>query len=385
MRILHYIPHFIHGGAQRQLSYLAPELARRGHEVHVAFLKGGPNLARLKSLGILLYPLRHSNNYDPHILLQLIRLLRRIKPDLIQTWIMQADIVGGIAARLTGTPWLFREASSGRAYRPIWKNRLRIMMARGASAVLANSSSGRQYWGSLLPDQRLYVIPNGLPVNEIEQATPDWNFKLDLKPEQKIVLFVGRFDQGKYSGGVVHAKNLDNLVAALSQVVSEPGIVGVLCGDGPRRHLIKQLVQRLGMADRVLLPGFVSNVWSLMKQADVFVSVSLFEGNPNTVLEAMVCGCPLVVSDIPEHREFLDEESALLVNPCDPADIARAIKQTLSAPAEAQGRARRAQGKARQWTIGAMARRYEEVYLEVLDHHEPKRRKPGDNSQEVLS
>src|SRR5437867_2365724 len=105
MRILHLIPNLIHGGAQRQLSYLAPELARLGHEIHVAYSEGGPNLARLEVSNIVLHPLHSRNNYDPSVLAQLLRLVLRVRPDIIQTWIVQMDILGGIVARMTQTPW----------------------------------------------------------------------------------------------------------------------------------------------------------------------------------------------------------------------------------------------------------------------------------------
>lgn len=365
MRILHFIPSLVQGGAQRQISYLAPELARMGHEVHIACLNFGANLARLNESGVFMHRLPHGNNYDPFILVHLVRLIRHIKPDLIQTWLVQSNILGGVAARITRIPWVLREPSSGRSHPTTLKSKLQVMIAQGASAIIANSLSGSLYWRFHFPNKKLYVIPNGLPLAEIEKAPPAWNFSLGRQPMQRKILFVGRFDQQKYARGIAHAKNLDNLVAALA-LVSEPGVVAVLCGDGPLLPAIEHLVRRLGITDRVLLPGFVSNAWSLMKQADVFVSVSLFEGQPNTVLEAMACGCPLVVSDIPEHREFLDEESALFVNPRDPQDIAKALVQTLTAPEEARRRGGVAQAKARQMTITRTAQRYEEVYLKIL-------------------
>ena len=80
----------------------------------------------------------------------------------------------------------------------------------------------------------------------------------------------------------------------------------------------------------------------------------------------MACGCPLVVSDIPEHREFLDEQSALLVDPDLPAAIADAILDVLSAPEAAARRAEVAWAKVLHWSIPAIARRYAQVYEEVL-------------------
>ena len=84
------------------------------------------------------------------------------------------------------------------------------------------------------------------------------------------------------------------------------------------RAAVEAAVAGLGLADRVRLVGFVPDAWAWMKRASVLVSPSLFEGHPNVVLEAAACGCPLVVSDIPAHREFLDGENAVLVDTGDP-------------------------------------------------------------------
>ena len=124
MRILHLLPHLSGGGAERQLSYLAPELVRSGHDVHIAYYHEGcqkPNLP-----GIVLHKINKISNYDPFIVWKLCQLIRRIKPDILQSWIMQIDILGGIAARICGVPWVFREASSAKAYSNKWKHRLRV-------------------------------------------------------------------------------------------------------------------------------------------------------------------------------------------------------------------------------------------------------------------
>src|SRR5215216_4989655 len=98
MRILYTIPTLGYGGAERQLSYLAAELAARGHEVHVASSRGGANLRRVKSAGAEWHHLGGVCHSDPVILYRLLRLIRRLRPDVVQTILTPMDILGGTAA-----------------------------------------------------------------------------------------------------------------------------------------------------------------------------------------------------------------------------------------------------------------------------------------------
>jgi glycosyltransferase involved in cell wall biosynthesis len=161
-------------------------------------------------------------------------------------------------------------------------------------------------------------------------------------------------------------KNLDVLLSALRLVLADPGIVAVLCGEGPLRPSLERALIEYGIADRVRLPGYVTNVWSWMKRANVFVSVARFEGQPNAVMEAMTCGCPAVVSDIPAHREFLDEETAVLVKPEFPEPLAEAIVTVLSGGEATMCRGERARARAAQWSIAAAGRHHADVYEDVL-------------------
>lgn len=360
MRLLHLIPNLSGGGTERQLSYLAPELARMGHDVHIAYSK--ERLNKLELPGIVLHQLKSRSNYDPYLLWQLIRIIRRIKPDIIHTWILQMDILGGMAARFNGIPWVFREPSSAMAYPPTWKNRWRVRVGSGVSAIVSNSSGGDEYWKTQLPDSRRYIVPNGLPVHEIDRVAAALPPGL-AKPDAPIVLYVGRL-----ASDVSANKNLKAFLEALAYVRHQENVLGILCGEGPLRAELEVLRHKLGLDECVHFTEYlpVASVWALMKKASVFVSLSAYEGCPNAVMEAMACGCPLVLSDIPAHREILDESCALFVDTSKIKQTADTIVQALRDANASKGRTLIAKQKTQEWSIAEMACNYERVYMELI-------------------
>jgi len=138
--------------------------------------------------------------------------------------------------------------------------------------------------------------------------------------------------------------------------------VAFLCGEGPMLAEVKQGLKQTNAMNRIFLLGYVTDIWAMMKRADVFVSVSHFEGRPNTVIEAMACGTPLVVSDIPEHREFLDEQSAILVNRFDPIKIGKAINNCLANPDLSHRKVEVAKNIIAKWSVPNIAQQYVQIY-----------------------
>jgi glycosyltransferase involved in cell wall biosynthesis len=356
MRILHFITDLTGGGAEKQLSYLAPELVRMGHEVHVAYYHDGPSKQQLP--GVELHQFRASSNYDPALLWQAFSFVRCLKPDIIQTWLLQMDVLGAVVACLNGIPLVFREPSSALAYTMNLKNRLRIYAASQAGAIICNSHGGAAYWEKLLPGCRPQIVANGLPIDEIDSARAPLPPAVD-QPGVPIVMYAGR---------IIPDKNIVALVEAFSRVVQELPALLVICGEGPQQPELDCLVREKGLVGRVIFTGFLptSSVWTLMKKAELFVSLSQYEGCPNTVMEAMANGCPVFLSDIPAHREIADERCAVLVNPDHLDHMAKLLLKALNERDESLARAVTAKKKTQEWSIKMMASKYERIYKGLL-------------------
>lgn len=359
MRILHVIPGLAWDcGASRQLCNISQELVRMGHQVDIAYFFGKlPEGIDLPSVNI--HHINAKNAHDPLIIWRLLRLLKSINPNIIQTWFLQVDIFGGIVARLSKTPWIIREPGSGMGYTSYWKNRLRFWLAKKVDAVVVNSIAGKQYWDDNSSVKCCKVIRNGSRLDTVKEDLDIPFVRTSTGENSKTVLYVGRMEE---------VKNLSVMLSAISKVMEDAPITAILVGEGSERSKLEEQARQAGIDDYVRFTGAMPNakVIALMRQVDMLLFVSRHEGFPNAVVEAMGCCCPLVVSDIPAHREFLDEQSALFVNPDNVDEISIAIRNCLHFAVEAKERAEVARGLASQWTIEKSAQQYEKLYFDII-------------------
>jgi glycosyltransferase involved in cell wall biosynthesis len=129
---------------------------------------------------------------------------------------------------------------------------------------------------------------------------------------------------------------------------------------------MEQKARDLGIADRCRFLGIVDDLWSWMKRAAVLISVSVSEGEPNAVLEAIACGTPLVLSDVAPHRGLVDDSSAWMVDPDSPDSIASGIEAVLADQDEAKRRAIRALTAIEGRSATELAAQYADIYRGVM-------------------
>lgn len=357
-RILHVIPSLRPGGAERQLGYLCQGLVPLGWDVHVAcFEADGPVRARIEASGATLHVLARGHTYDPRVVGELALLMRRLRPSFAQTWLTTADVVGGAAALATRTPWILSDRCLVIEDMAPPKFKVLVRMAPYARAIIANSEVAAEFWRTRLAHAPpRFVVRNALPLAELAASPPADRAAYGVPADAPLVLTVGRINA---------QKNVMTLLAALERVVRETPAVALLGGDGPLAGEMRRFIESRGLGGRVIAAGYLSNAWSWMKAADVFVSASRYEGMPNAVMEAMAAGCPVVVSDMVNHREIVPPDAALFAPVEDPVALAAALRDALTDRDAARARAVVASKAAEAWSIDSVARRYAELYEQL--------------------
>jgi glycosyltransferase involved in cell wall biosynthesis len=357
-KVLHLIPTLEGGGAERQLAMLAVEQSSLGYEVHIALRRSnGVYMELMHSSRVEVHLLGNFRSINPLLFLRISALMSRLKPDVVQTWLPQMDVTGGAVAIWNSVPLVLTERASKLAFDSscllTW---LRKQIGRRAKAVVANSATGASYWQGVLPKNTiLCTIPNAIDVVSIQNVPPASRELTQI--DKKVILIVGRLS---------HEKAVEIVLKAISLFTERGGIRVLIMGDGPLRVELEELIKALKIVDSVVMIPFQLGWWGWLKSADALISMSRYEGNPNVVLEAMAAGCPLIVSDIPEHREILTDESASFVPVENSMGLAIAIEKLFADPDSARKKSELAKKFVGSLTIQRAADAYENVYASVI-------------------
>jgi starch synthase (maltosyl-transferring) len=318
------------GGAEKAFVRIAVGLSELGWNVNVISLRdAGPLAVALSDAGISVVALNCGGSADLRAIVRMKRALTAQRPDVLLTFLHQANIVGRLAGRWAGV----RSIVSGirvadRRWAVMIPERLTSCCVDQYVAVSATVADVHRQLCHLRTD-RVSVIPNGVDMDAIRQAVPADRKSIQCDESDWIILCVGRLTDQKAPLDVLDA------FARLKQQRKNipPNMKLVFVGEGPLRPQIESRIQSTELQNDVKVPGWRPDVWELMKSSNLLVLASRWEGLPNVVLEAQAAGLPVVASAVDGCSELIsDGQTGRLFRCGDVTDLTRVMDEMLSSP-----------------------------------------------------
>jgi glycosyltransferase involved in cell wall biosynthesis len=312
------------GGAQTYVRALASALAG-SYDVTVAAHGEGPLRRALETAGATFVPLRQMRREvglrDPAALVELVLLMRRLRPHIVHASSSKAGVLGRLAAWLTRVPirmftvhgWAFTSHAGARSR--LYRLAERIMRPLTTLTICVSESERTAGLAARTCDaERSVVIRTGIAAASVPRARP-----ADGGPT---IVAVGRLQA---------PKDAVSLIRALA-LLRGP-FRATLVGSGPDRRAVEEELLRCGLAGSILLAGERRDVPQILASSSIFVLSSRAEALPVSVLEAMAAGLPVVATRVGGVPELVvDGETGLLVPPADPRALAAALQRLLDEP-----------------------------------------------------
>jgi glycosyltransferase involved in cell wall biosynthesis len=370
--ILHVITGLEVGGAEMALYRLILESrsSRYTHTV-IALTPEGGMYERFLEAGIKLIVLDFRRAPFSQ-LLQLYRLMRALRPDVVQTWLYHADLLGGLAARLAGVKnviWGIRTTDvDGGCARPTrLVRRLCAALSRLVPHTIVCVAEAARRSHSLVgyDAARMVVVGNGFDLAKLTAS----------QLQRQALREQCGFDAGDIVLGTLGRFNLDkdhaSFVRAAGQLARQHGRLRFLMVgkglDATNADLLRWIGET-GHADRFVLLGERTDVSVCLAAMDIFCLSSRTEAFPNVVGEAMAMGLPCVATDVGDVAVLM-ADTGVLVPKSDPEALARGISTLVElGPAYCEQMGQRARQRIHAtFTMDCVRARFERIYENVIN------------------
>jgi len=372
------IPNLKEGGAERVLVNILKYTSSKSYEkVLVVYEKKGELFQEVpqnvKIISLERYH-REGMGWAFLRLRNLIRIFIREKPDFILSFMTEMNLMAIIAAIISGhknnliisertyTKFNILYADWGifRKFIVAYLPKILYRMTRKIIAVSNDVATHiNRYFG--INRKKIVTIYNPLDIEKIKFSSLEDVNDTWFNPEEPIIISVGR---------LCKAKNFGCLIRAFHIVRKSIRCRLIILGEGEERAQLESLINRLGIGDNVVLPGFQRNPYKYIKRATVFVLSSLYEGFPNVLSEALACGTPIISTDCHAGpREILDNGKFGLLAPVnDENKLAEAIIKLLKDEEVQRHFSSIGQERTKDFDVKKIVKEYENVFDEVLKY-----------------
>jgi len=376
MKIIHIVTGLGDGGAEHTLFKICKYDIKNKHIV-ISFKRYGKYFSLLNKLGIKVYCL-NASFFSIHKFFFLIKLLQSLKPDIVQTWLVHADFIGSIAARLAGIKkilWNVRYSNI-----EIDKSKLTTILIIKVLAklsyiipeiiVIVSKKAKKIYESKGYDKRKLKFIPNGYDLSNLkgsEVQKIDFQKKIKIKKQIPLIGYVARYDP---------LKDHLNLLNALSLIrLKGKDFFCILVGSNINKNkILISEIKKLRLNNCVRLLGPVKNVSKVMNLLDIHVQSSASEGFPNVVAEAMVHKTPCVVTNVGDSS-YIVGKTGWVVPPNDSVKLAKAIETAFNEIGTKNWNKKCNEARVRikqKFSLSKMIKSYNKVWIKVFKKNNKK-------------
>ena len=282
---------------------------------------------RYRDLGLPVHELEMAGKFDVRVVRKLLALIREHHIDVIHTHGYKSDLIGIVAARLSGivsvcTPHGFENARD-------WKLRAYIRLGSAAfrffdKVVPLSEELLSDIRGMHVAEERIEYIANGVDLKPIADLRRERESRRRFAPDASPVM--------GYIGQLIDRKNVRDIIAVFETLgTTMPELRLVILGDGDCRAALEAQARGLICHERIEFRGFVPDPLAHLAEFDLFVMSSSLEGIPRCLMESMAMGVPIVAYDIPGVDQLIEHESTgLLAQPGDIAELTRQCERMLT-------------------------------------------------------
>lgn len=372
-KIAHIITGLDTGGAEMMLYKLLKETDLRLFDIHVISLTSiGEIGTEIKNLGIKVSALNMTRGIpNPFSIFRLVKMLKELNIEIVQTWMYHADLIGLISSKLAGIPhvvWGVHHSNLN----PETNKKLTLQVVKFCSKlskrttkiVCCSNTSAKVHKSIGYDSSKIVVIPNGFDTKMFNSFLPS---NMDFKRMHNIPL-------GNYIVGHVarwdSLKDHQNFINAAAKVSSEfPKVTFVMCGEGidESNNKLNNWIEENNLKDKILLLGKRNDINTIMPSFDIFVSSSVGEAFPNVIGEAMSCEIPCVVTDVGDCS-YMVGDTGKAVPPRNSMLLAKGVMEILNLSVSER---ERLGDKARKrvednFHINVIVKKYSDMYIDIL-------------------
>jgi glycosyltransferase involved in cell wall biosynthesis len=349
------------GDVPEQVRLLALHLPRDEYELHVCAFRSGPMASVLRAACASLHVLPRRLPLDPWTLAALERHMQSLRPDLVQTWLFEANTHGRLAALQAGAPRLVAVERSLDGWKrwPHWLIDRRL--ARRTASIVTSHPCVRDFYAARVHAGRLCVIPDGIePTFPSLEARARLLAELELPPQACLIGACGALQTANRFKDLIWAIDILKWVHADVHLL--------ILGDGPQRGRLMRFVDCVEVCDCVHFLGQRNDAFAIISNLDYFWHAAAHDAASTALLQAMAAGVPCVALDTPAHRTLITHgENGFLAEPDDRPAFARWTHKMLEDASLCRQIAQAGQRRVvQEFTVEKLVQNYRQLYQELL-------------------